>query len=237
MTQQTNIQPTTHNKEITDRLDRIHNEFSAGFSVMDDYDKTVTVFGSARFNEGHPAYETARQISAELSKKGYTLVTGGGGGIMEAGNRGAFEAGGQSVGLNIKLPHEQILNEYTTDSMPFRYFFARKVLLAYNARAYVIMPGGFGTMDEFFEVLTLVQTKKMPRVPIVLVGTEFWKGLDAFVRSSLLASGAITEGDENLYSITDDVDEVVRIITQYEPQESHNHLVAEADDGVSRPAK
>lgn len=223
----THNNPQTKEQEVNERLVRIGNEFSAGFSIMNRYDKTVTIFGSARFTEGHPAYEKAREISAALATHGYTLVTGGGGGIMEAGNRGAFEAGGQSVGLNIKLPHEQVLNAYTTDSMPFRYFFARKVLLAYNARAYVILPGGFGTLDELFEVITLVQTNKMPRVPIVLVGSEFWGDLDGFIRKHMLdGEKTISPGDEQLYTITDDTDEVVRIITEHQPVENHNHLIA-----------
>src|SRR5690606_1102364 len=135
---------------------------------------TITVFVSARFDEHHPHYKKAQEVSAALAQEGYEIVTGGGGGIMEAANRGAFEVGCQSIGLNIELPFEQGLNPYTTDSMSFRYFFARKVILAFGARAYIYFPGGFGTLDELFEIITLIQTKKMEVAPIILVGNKFW---------------------------------------------------------------
>src|SRR5690606_19507522 len=136
--------------------------------------------------EDNPHYIKARTVGKMLAEEGFAVITGGGGGIMEAANRGAYEAGGTSVGLNIELPHEQNLNPYTTESMPFRYFFARKVMLAYAASALICFPGGFGTLDEMFEVITLVQTGKMPPVPIILVGCEFWQPLDNFIREQLL---------------------------------------------------
>lgn len=200
-------------QETSERLTRIESEFADGFKLINEHDDTVTIFGSARFKEGNHHYEQARAIGNALAKEGYTIVTGGGGGIMEAGNRGAFEAEGKSIGLNITLPHEQILNPYTTASMPFHYFFTRKVVLTFEAQAYVYLPGGFGTLDELFEVITLMQTNKLPRVPVVLVGTEFWGGLDVFIREHLLAGDkTISEGDENLYIITDSVDEVVQAV-------------------------
>ena len=206
-------------EEASERVGRIEKEFTEGFAKVDKHTNTVTIFGSARFKDGNDHYEKARAIGAALANEGYTIVTGGGGGIMEGGNRGAFEAGGQSIGFNITLPHEQVLNPYTTDSMPFHYFFARKVALTFNARGYVYLPGGFGTLDELFEVITLVQTNKLARVPIILVGTEFWGGLDTFIREHLLAGDrTISEGDENLYTITDDVDEVVRLISEHPEQ-------------------
>lgn len=201
--------------ETEARVDRIEKEFRAGFEIVNKFNYTVTVFGSARFLEDNSYYQKARETGSILAQEGFTVITGGGGGIMEAANRGAYEAGGQSIGFNIKLPHEQRLNAYTTVSMPFRYFFARKVMLAYAASALICFPGGFGTLDELFEVITLVQTGKMPPVPIVLVGSEFWQPLDVFVRSQMLENlGTISHGDEELYTITDDVEEIRRIVNQ-----------------------
>lgn len=206
-------------REASERVGRIEREFTDGFAKVDKHTDTVTIFGSARFKEGNIHYEKARAIGAALAKDGYTIVTGGGGGIMEAGNRGAFEAGGQSIGFNISLPHEQVLNPYTTDSMPFHYFFTRKVALTFNARGYVYLPGGFGTLDELFEVVTLMQTGKLARVPIILVGSEFWGGLDAFIRQHLLdGDQTISSGDEHIYTITDDVAEVARLIREHPKQ-------------------
>lgn len=217
---QTQTQHTDENvnsaspEETNERLSRIETEFKDGFEIVNNHSNTVTIFGSARFKEGNEHYEQARAVAAGLAREGYTIVTGGGGGIMEGGNRGAFEAGGQSLGFNITLPHEQVLNPYTTDSMPFHYFFTRKVVLTFGAQAYVYFPGGYGTMDELFEVMTLMQTNKVPHVPIVLVGTKFWSGLDVFIREHMLAGDStISPGDEHIYTITDDVDEVVSLVT------------------------
>lgn len=201
------------NHETEERVERIEKEFKAGFELVNNYINTVTVFGSARFLEDNEYYIKARRLGSELSKEGFTIITGGGGGIMEAANRGAFESGGKSIGFNIKLPHEQQLNAYTTESMAFRYFFARKVMLAYAASALVCFPGGFGTLDELFEVVTLVQTGKMPPVPIILVGSDFWDPLHQFIKSSLLNKmGAISHGDEDLYKIIDDVEDIKKIV-------------------------
>lgn len=211
-----NITKESLQQETAERVTRIEREFADGFNLINNHENTVTIFGSARFKEGNKHYELAREVGSALAKEGFTIVTGGGGGIMEAGNRGAFEADGQSIGLNITLPHEQVLNPYTTDSMPFHYFFTRKVVLAFEAQAYVYLPGGYGTLDELFEVMTLMQTNKIPHVPIVLMGSEFWGGLDTFIREHLLdGDKTISPGDENLYTITDSVDEAVEVITRH----------------------
>lgn len=203
-------------QETEERVDRIEKEFKAGFEIVNRFNYTATVFGSARFLEDNQYYQKARDVGAMLASEGFTVVTGGGGGIMEAANRGAYEAGGQSIGFNIELPHEQRLNPYTTDSMPFRYFFARKVMLVYAASALIVFPGGFGTLDELFEVVTLVQTNKMPRLPIILVGIDFWSPLDQFIKDKMLhGAGTISHGDEDLYAITDDVEAIRKMITEH----------------------
>jgi uncharacterized protein (TIGR00730 family) len=203
-------------KATSERLSRIDQEFADGFDLIGKYNDTVTFFGSARFTADNPYYQQAQSIAAALSEEGYTIVTGGGGGIMEAGDRGAAEAGGHSIGLNIKLPHEQSLNTFATDSMAFRYFFTRKVILTYDARAYLYFPGGFGTLDEFFEVITLIQTKKMPPAPIILVGGEYWTALDMFIRTYLLKqTNTISPGDEELYTITDDIHVIKAIVNHH----------------------
>lgn len=203
-------------QETAARVDRIEKEFRAGFDIINKYHSTVTVFGSARFLEDNQYYQKAREVGAMLAGEGFTVITGGGGGIMEAANRGAYEAGGKSVGFNIELPHEQQLNAYTTESMPFRYFFARKVMLVYAASALICFPGGFGTLDELFEVVTLVQTGKMPPVPIILVGVDFWSPLDQFIKDKMLHGlGTISHGDEDLYAITDDVNAIRAMVTEH----------------------
>lgn len=208
-------------KETSERLGRIDQEFADGFDIINKYNYTVSIFGSARFDESHPYYQKAREVAAALSDEGYAVVTGGGGGIMEAGNRGAFEAGGRSIGFNIQLPKEQSLNSYTTESKPFRYFFSRKVMLAFSASGYVYFPGGFGTLDELFEVITLIQTKKMPYAPVILVGNEFWLGLDDFIKKHLLEGAhTISPGDENLYTITEDIEVIKAIMNQHRDEVS-----------------
>lgn len=202
--------------ETEERVDRIEKEFRAGFDVVNKFNYTVTVFGSARFLEDNPHYQKAREVAGMLAQEGFTVITGGGGGIMEAANRGAYEAGGQSVGFNIQLPHEQQLNQYTTESMPFRYFFARKVMLAYAASALLCFPGGFGTLDEMFEVITLIQTAKMPPVPVILVGVDFWSPLDQFIKDKMLHGlGVISHGDEDIYAITDDIEAIKKMINEH----------------------
>jgi uncharacterized protein (TIGR00730 family) len=202
--------------ETADRLTRIDREFAEGFDLINKYNDTVTFFGSARFKEDHPYYQKAREIGGALAAEGYTIVTGGGGGIMEAGDRGAKEKGGTSLGLNITLPKEQSINPYATDTMAFRYFFTRKVILSFGATAYLFFPGGFGTLDEFFEIITLIQTKKMPVAPIILVGSEYWTALDMFIRTYLLEHAqTISPGDEKLYEITEDPAVIIAAINHY----------------------
>jgi len=179
-----------------------------------DHNKSVTFWGSARLTEDHEDYQRAlrlaRRISGEL---GYIITTGGGPGIMEAGNRGAYEMGKPSLGLTIKLPMEQNTNKYVTEEVPFYFFFSRKVLMAYSAEAYLYFPGGFGTLDELFEILTLVQTEKINKLPIILVGKKFWEPLDKFIKETLLKDFAtISPEDLDLYTITDDEEEIMRIL-------------------------
>jgi uncharacterized protein (TIGR00730 family) len=187
------------------RMFRILGEFAQGFDEMADVGKAVTVFGSARLATSHPDYAKAEALTADLARRGYAVVTGGGPGIMEAANKGAFEAGGRSVGLNIALPHEQAPNGYQTDKVNFRYFFVRKVLLVKYSTAFVVFPGGFGTIDELFEALTLIQTKKIKPFPVFLVGVEFWRGLLQWLQGTLVRSGTIAEHDLHLFKVVDDV--------------------------------
>ena len=193
---------------------RILSEFVEGFEALAGVGPAVAVFGSARTPEGHPTYELARRIGAELAKAGFAVITGGGPGTMEGANRGAHEAGGLSIGCNIELPHEQHLNPYVDLSIEFHYFFARKTMFVKYSDAFVILPGGFGTLDELFESLTLIQTGKIRHFPVVLVGRAYWDGLLRWMRESQLAEGAITEADLALLRVTDDPEEVVSIITE-----------------------
>ncbi len=199
--------------QINARAERIKDEFLDGFHAIKKYPKSVTFFGSARFTEDNPYYQKARAIARKLCKDGFAVITGGGPGIMEAGNRGTYEECGFGVGFNIELPREQSLNPYITDKTEFHYFFSRKVTLAFSAEAFVVFPGGFGTLDEFFEILTLVQTKKIPRLPIILVGRAYWEPLHDFIVETLLNKfKTISPEDINLYRIEDDVDEIVKIV-------------------------
>lgn len=198
---------------INDRVEGIEKEFRAGFNFIKKHPRTVTFFGSARTPDGDGDYVFARSLARRINEElNYSVVTGGAIGIMEAANRGAHESGGESLGLNIKLPREQKANNYMTDYMEFHYFFSRKVCLSYSAEAYIYFPGGFGTMDELFEILTLVQTNKIERVPVILVGSYFWKNFDQFIKENLLKNGKIDAGDTSLYTITDNEDEILEII-------------------------
>ncbi|MDN8594807.1 MULTISPECIES: TIGR00730 family Rossman fold protein [unclassified Corynebacterium] len=194
------------------RVMRITSEFVSGFDALQDLDWAVTVFGSARLGEGTPEYEQARALGKALVEAGYAVVTGGGPGLMEGPNRGAHEAGGMSVGLGIELPFEQGLNPWVDLGLNFRYFFARKTMFLKYSQAFVSLPGGFGTMDEVFEVLCMIQTGKVTNFPMVLLGTEFWSGLVEWIRSQQLARGLISEGDDQLFLVTDSVDEAVEYI-------------------------
>jgi uncharacterized protein (TIGR00730 family) len=198
-------------QEIKERVNRIGREFSDAFEFINRYPRTVSIFGSARFVPESTHYEQARTLAQKIVKElGYAVVTGGSFGIMEGANRGAAEAGGESLGLNIRLPKEQLMNDYTTDSMNFSYFFTRKVALSFAAEAYVFFPGGFGTLDEFFEIVTLIQTHKIRRVPVFLVGEDYWSELEKFIRDNLFElHNAISKGDMDLYTVTDDLDRIV----------------------------
>jgi uncharacterized protein (TIGR00730 family) len=216
--------------DIKRRIRRINEDFSKAFKLLRNHTDTVTFFGSARFDENNEYYQAAREIAQKISRElGLTVVSGGGPGIMEAANRGAREACqipahghetpgaamvcGQSLGLAIELPTEQKTNPYVHHSVDFYYFFSRKVALAYAARAFICFPGGFGTLDEFFEVLTLKQTHKIPDIPIILYGTEFWKPLLTYIDKTLYQhAGAIHKEDMKLYTLTDDFDEIVRLV-------------------------
>lgn len=202
------------NEEIENRIEKIGLEFKKGFDFIKAHQKSVTFFGSARTMETEADYvlakNLAKKIVAELPD--YTILTGGSMGIMEAANKGAIEGGGRSLGLNIKLPHEQAANEFLTESIEFDYFFTRKVCLTFSAEAFIYLPGGFGTLDELFEILTLIQTKKIEKRPVILFGRDYWNQLDKFIKENLLESEKISEEDVELYTITDDQDEVIDII-------------------------
>ncbi len=196
-----------------ERVHLISEEFTEGFAFLQKYPKSVTFFGGARFKETDKEYEAARNLSGRIVKElNYSIFTGGGPGIMEAANRGAFENDGQSLGINIELAQAQVKNPYITDNLDFYYFFSRKVCLSFSAEAYVFFPGGFGTLDEFFEIITLVQTGKIEKMPVILFGSEYWKSIDELLHKELLSRGVVDKEDLNLYTITDDADEVINII-------------------------
>jgi hypothetical protein len=197
---------------------RILSEFVEGFDALATVGPAVSVFGSARTPRSHPNYKSARRLGAGLAKAGYAVITGGGPGIMEAANRGCHEAGGLSIGCNIELPMEQGLNQYVDLGVEFRYFFVRKTMFVKYADAFIIYPGGFGTLDELFEALTLIQTRKIRDFPVVLIGSDYWGGLLEWVRGTLLAQAAITPDDVDLLRITDDPDEACRIVDAYAKQ-------------------
>ncbi|MFG1791665.1 TIGR00730 family Rossman fold protein [Nocardia altamirensis] len=194
------------------RVLRIQAEFVEGFGALADVPRAVTVFGSARTGPDHPEYEAGRALGAALAKAGFAVITGGGPGAMEAANRGACEAGGYSIGLGIELPFEQSLNEWVDLGINFRYFFVRKTMFVKYSQAFICLPGGFGTLDELFEALTLVQTRKITRFPIILFGSRYWAGLVDWLRDSLGGSGKISPGDLGLLHVTDSIEEAVQII-------------------------
>jgi uncharacterized protein (TIGR00730 family) len=196
-----------------ERVHLIAEEFTEGFAFLQKYPKSVTFFGGARFKETDPEYKQARSLAGKIAKElNYSVFTGGGPGIMEAANRGAFENEGQSLGMAIELVEVQTKNKYLTDNLDFYYFFSRKVCMSFSAEAYIFFPGGYGTLDEFFEIVTLVQTGKIQKMPIILFGKKYWNNVDAFLKSQLLEIGAIDPEDVNLYTITEDEDEAMNII-------------------------
>lgn len=198
------------------RVLRIMSEFVEGFETLSATPPAVSIFGSARTRPEHPDYEAARRCARLLAEKGYAVITGGGPGIMEAANRGALEAGGQSIGLNIALPMEQAPNPYQTTALHFEYFFARKVMFVKYARAFVIFPGGFGTLDEFFESLTLMQTLKIDSFPVICYGSDFWSGVIDWARDTLCERYAtISPQDLDLFRVTDDVEHMVDMLDSH----------------------
>src|SRR3954471_11391900 len=198
------------------RVLRIQSEFVEGFGLLAELPRAVSVFGSARTPRDHPYYAAGVRIGAALSEAGYAVITGGGPGAMEAANRGASEAGGLSVGLGIELPFEQELNEWVDLGISFRYFFVRKTMFVKYAQAFVILPGGFGTLDELFEALTLVQTRKVTRFPVLLYGTEYWTGLIDWVRTTMAEAGTISATDLDLLTVTDDIGRIIAAIQEAE---------------------
>lgn len=197
------------------RIFRIMAEFVQGFELLRSHDLAATFWGSARTKPDDPYYKDAEALAAKLAKKGFSIISGGGPGIMEASNVGAFKVGGKSIGLNIVLPFEQKLNPYTTSSLNFDFFFSRKVMLTFASEVYVYFPGGFGTLDELFEILTLIQTKKIERIPIVLYGKDYWEPLIRFFEKDLLKKHkTISPEDLELFHLVDSVDEAHKYITK-----------------------
>jgi len=197
------------------RIFRIMAEFVEGIESFAEVGNAVTIFGSARVKPDDPYYRKAEYLAHRLAEEGFSIITGGGPGIMEAGNKGAMEAGGKSVGMNIRLPFEQKPNPYANVSLEYKYFFIRKVMFIKYAMAYVVLPGGFGTLDELFEALTLMQTKRIKSFPVILMGSEFWRGLIDWIKDTILRESKISANDLSLIEIIDDPEEVVRHIQKY----------------------
>ena len=196
------------------RVLRIQSEFVEGFGALAELGPAISVFGSARTRPDNSMYAVAEDLGRALTEAGFAVITGGGPGVMEAANKGASQAGGVSVGLGIELPFESGLNKWVDIGVNFRYFFARKTMFVKYAQGFVVLPGGFGTFDELFEALTLVQTQKVTSFPIVLVGTDYWSGLVAWIRQTVLADGKISEHDLDMFNVTDDIEEAVKVMTE-----------------------
>ena len=217
---------------------RILAEFVEGFDALAAVGKAVTIFGSARLHEGDPYYAKARELAGLLAREGFAVITGGGPGIMEAANRGCHEAGGLSIGCNIELPHEQSVNQYVDLGVEFRYFFARKTMFVKYADGFAIFPGGFGTLDELFESLTLIQTGKIRHFPVVLIGTEYWAGLLSWLRAKAVTRGAVAPEDLDLIRSTDDMAEACAMLTAaYTARASEDANVARAADSEGGPSR
>jgi hypothetical protein len=197
------------------RVFRIQSELVEGFETLNDIGPAVGIFGGARFDEKSPYYQEAMNVCAMLSNQGFSIITGGGPGIMEAANRGAKMGRGKSVGLNIELPREQAPNKYLDISLNFRYFFVRKLMFVKYSKGFVIFPGGFGTLDEFFEALTLVETRKVDEFPIVLYSKAYWQGLVGWMTDTLIERGAISSTDTSLFHVVDDSADIGKIFMQY----------------------
>lgn len=214
------------------RVFRIMSEFVEGFERLTVIPPSVSIFGSARIPPDHPVYQQTQEIAKRLSDAGFSVVSGGGPGVMEAANKGAYAGGkGLSVGVNIVLPHEQSSNAFQDISLEFRHFFARKVMFVRYANAYVVMPGGFGTLDELAEILVLIQTGKTRKIPVILVGSDFWRGLLAWMEATMVAGGLITAEDMALVSLVDDTEAVIQIIRdfyadrEFAPSAEEEHLL------------
>lgn len=200
-------------KTQSERLVTIMNEFHDGYEFLKKYPKAVSIFGSERCGFEDEVYREAGELASMLSKKGYAIITGGGQGVMEAANKGAFDAGGPSIGMNIELPGKQGINKYVTDSQAFSYFFSRKVMLAFASQAYVYFPGGFGTLDEFFEMVMLIQTRKIQPIPIILVKKEYWKPLLKWIEEVMYEKNKIiSKEDMHLYQLVDTAEEAYELI-------------------------
>lgn len=211
------------------RVLRIQSEFVEGFGALAELGRAISVFGSARLKAGEPEYDLAVQVARHVVDRDHAVITGGGPGIMEAANKGAAEGGGVSVGLGIELPFEQGMNEYVDLGVNFRYFFARKTMFVKYAQGFIVLPGGYGTLDELFEALTLVQTRKVKQFPIVLIGTEFWRGLLDWLRDSLAARGTISPHDLDLVHLTDDPAEAVEVVIEANRSRRRAEMEAAAD--------
>ena len=203
---------------------RYAKDLEQGLAKVRTYAQGVSIFGSARFPEDNKWCKLAEQLGILLAQNGHAVITGGGPSIMQAANKGCYEAGGRSIGLNIELPHEQHINPYVTDSVEFRYFFARKVMLTFSSKVYVFFPGGFGTLDEFSEILILMQEGKMPKMPMFLIGKSFWKPLDKFFESRMQKNGTIKARDRKIYRITDDITEVVKAANKIGHPSIHDNI-------------
>jgi uncharacterized protein (TIGR00730 family) len=215
------------------RVFRIMGEFVEGFDELATLSRGIAIFGSARTKPGDPDYQAAQETAALFAEQGFAVITGGGPGIMEAANRGAFEAGGLSIGCNIELPFEQKPNPYQTLSLTFKYFFVRKMMFVKYSLAFVIFPGGFGTFDELFEALTLIQTKKIRNFPIVLFGTKYWTGMLDWLRAEVLPGAKISEHDMNLFHVTDSPAQIVEIVVR--SQSSLHELDTTISDEIRVP--
>jgi uncharacterized protein (TIGR00730 family) len=206
------VEPSAFTQTDPWRVLRIMGEFVSGFEELADVGEAVTIFGSARVRPPHPMYDIAARTARRLGEEGFTIITGAGPGIMEAANKGAREAGALSIGLNIELPDEQDPNPYLDRTVHFRYFFVRKTILVKYSEAFIVFPGGFGTLDEMFESLTLIQTGKVQNMPVILFSSEYWAGLVDWLRTTLLAEGKIAEADLEIFRIVDDPEEIVRLV-------------------------
>jgi uncharacterized protein (TIGR00730 family) len=210
------------------RMFRIISEFTEGVDRLSNLGYAISIFGSARLPAENPYYQQAVEMAKRLAKKDFAIITGGGPGIMEAANKGAFESKTKSVGLNIRLPHEQTANPYQDVMLDYRYFFVRKVMFVKHSMGYVCMPGGFGTMDEFFESLTLMQTQKIYPMPIILFGVEYWRGLIDWMKSTMIPGGTVSESDFDYITLTDDIDQVVDTMVKHRDWKEQQKLEAKS---------